>query len=64
MYWENLYLLLLQMNCRCRGFAGTLILGAQAIEIGARFLASVETAATPDWKNIIISAASEDSIKV
>jgi enoyl-[acyl-carrier protein] reductase II len=49
-----------------RGLAAALMLGAQGINIGTRFLASVEAAALVDqqWKQRIIAAESEDTIKV
>jgi enoyl-[acyl-carrier protein] reductase II len=46
-----------------RGVAGALLLGAQGINIGTRFLASTETAVSDDLKNKIVSAASQDAIK-
>ena len=46
-----------------RGLAAALLLGAQGINTGTRFLASVETAICQDWKNRIVSAPSEDAIK-
>jgi enoyl-[acyl-carrier protein] reductase II len=46
-----------------RGLAAALLLGAQAINIGTRFLASLETAVSHDLKKRIVSAESEDAIK-
>ena len=46
-----------------RGLAAALLLGAQGINIGTRFLASTETAVSQDLKNKVVSAASEDAIK-
>lgn len=46
-----------------RGLAAALLLGAQGINIGTRFLASTETAISQDLKNKVISAACEDAIK-
>ena len=46
-----------------RGLAAALLLGAQGINTGTRFLASVETGISQDWKNRIVSAPSEDAIK-
>jgi nitronate monooxygenase/enoyl-[acyl-carrier protein] reductase II len=47
-----------------RGLAAALILGAQGINIGTRFLASVEAPISETWKQAIIAAESEDAIKV
>ena len=47
-----------------RGLAAALILGAQGINIGTRFLASVEAPISQIWKQAIIGAESEDAIKV
>lgn len=46
-----------------RGLAAALLLGAQGINTGTRFLASVETAVSQEWKKRIVSARSEDAIK-
>ena len=47
-----------------RGLAAALVLGAQGINIGTRFLASVEAPISETWKQAIIAAESEDAIKV
>jgi enoyl-[acyl-carrier protein] reductase II len=47
-----------------RGLAAALILGAQGVNIGTRFVASEEVQVSPDWKQAIVSAASEDAVKV
>jgi len=48
-----------------RGLAAALMLGAQGINIGTRFLASVEVAlVNQQWKQKIITAQSEDAIRV
>ncbi|HEY7124592.1 MAG TPA: nitronate monooxygenase [Ktedonobacterales bacterium] len=47
-----------------RGLAAALVLGAQGINIGTRFLASVEATISPQWKHSILSASSEDAVKV
>jgi nitronate monooxygenase/enoyl-[acyl-carrier protein] reductase II len=48
-----------------RGLAAALMLGAQGINIGTRFLASVEAALVEQqWKQRIIAAESEDTIRV
>ncbi|MBI4338352.1 MAG: nitronate monooxygenase [Chloroflexi bacterium] len=46
-----------------RGLAAALTLGAQGINIGTRFLASVECPASPQWKQAILAAQSEDTLK-
>ena len=46
-----------------RGLAAALILGAQGINIGTRFLASNEAPISIQWKNNILDAESEDTIK-
>ncbi|MFJ9824496.1 NAD(P)H-dependent flavin oxidoreductase [Streptomyces sp. NPDC101160] len=47
-----------------RGIAAALTLGAQGVNIGTRFLASVECEVSDDWKAAIVSAASQDAVKV
>lgn len=47
-----------------RGLAAALVLGAQGINIGTRFLASVEAPISQGWKQAILAAESEDSVKV
>jgi nitronate monooxygenase/enoyl-[acyl-carrier protein] reductase II len=46
-----------------RGFAAVLALGASGINIGTRFLASVEAEVADDWKGAIVEADSEDAVK-
>jgi nitronate monooxygenase/enoyl-[acyl-carrier protein] reductase II len=46
-----------------RGLAAALALGAAGINIGTRFLASVESPISETWNNNIVSAQSEDAIK-
>lgn len=46
-----------------RGLAAALMLGAQGVNIGTRFLASDEATISSEWKQAILSAASEDAIK-
>lgn len=47
-----------------RGLAAALMLGAQGVNIGTRFLASAEAELVgPEWKQKIVSAESEDAIK-
>ncbi len=47
-----------------RGIAATLVLGAQGVNIGTRFLASEEAPIPAVWKQRILAAASEDAIRV
>jgi enoyl-[acyl-carrier protein] reductase II len=47
-----------------RGLAAALLLGAQGVNIGTRFLASTEAMVPDDWKQRILAANSEDAIKV
>ena len=47
-----------------RGLAAALILGAHGINIGTRFLASVEAPISEKWKRLIAASESEDAIKV
>jgi nitronate monooxygenase/enoyl-[acyl-carrier protein] reductase II len=48
-----------------RGLAAALVLGAQAINIGTRFLACVEASTiSEDWKQAIVQADSQDTVKV
>lgn len=46
-----------------RGLAAALVLGAQGVNIGTRFLASEECSINPRWKENILEAQSEDSVK-
>jgi enoyl-[acyl-carrier protein] reductase II len=46
-----------------RGLAAALVLGAQGINIGTRFLASAEAPIGQGWKQRIVDAASEDAVK-
>jgi enoyl-[acyl-carrier protein] reductase II len=47
-----------------RGLAAALLLGAQGISMGTRFLASVEATVDERWKQAIVAAASEEAVKV
>jgi nitronate monooxygenase/enoyl-[acyl-carrier protein] reductase II len=47
-----------------RVLAAALLLGAQGVNIGTRFLASTEATVPDDWKQKILAADSEDVIKV
>jgi nitronate monooxygenase/enoyl-[acyl-carrier protein] reductase II len=46
-----------------RGLAAALILGAQGVNIGTRFLASAEAPIGEAWKQAILAAESEDAVK-
>jgi enoyl-[acyl-carrier protein] reductase II len=46
-----------------RGLAAALVLGAQGINVGTRFLASMEAPISQGWKQAILEAASEDAVK-
>ena len=47
-----------------RGIAAALMLGAVGVDLGTRFIASREAPAPMEWKQAIITAKSEDVIKV
>jgi enoyl-[acyl-carrier protein] reductase II len=47
-----------------RGLAAAIALGAQGVNIGTRFLASVESRIPEGWKQAIVAAESEDAVKV
>jgi nitronate monooxygenase/enoyl-[acyl-carrier protein] reductase II len=47
-----------------RGLAAALVLGAQGINIGTRFLATEEANIDDEWKERIVTAKSEDAVKV
>ena len=47
-----------------RGMAAALLLGAQGVNIGTRFLASKEAGISDDWKQRIVEARSEEAVKV
>jgi enoyl-[acyl-carrier protein] reductase II len=47
-----------------RGLAAAIALGAQGVNIGTRFLASVESRIPESWKQAIVAAESEDAVKV
>ncbi|MCJ7631211.1 nitronate monooxygenase [Candidatus Bathyarchaeota archaeon] len=46
-----------------RGVAAALILGAQGVVMGTRFLASIEAPIGDGWKQMIIHSESEDTVK-
>jgi nitronate monooxygenase/enoyl-[acyl-carrier protein] reductase II len=47
-----------------RGIAAALMLGAVGVNLGTRFISSKEAPGSEEWKQAIIDANSEDSIKV
>jgi enoyl-[acyl-carrier protein] reductase II len=47
-----------------RGIAAALMLGAVGVNLGTRFLASEEAPIENEWKQAIISAQSEDAVKM
>jgi enoyl-[acyl-carrier protein] reductase II len=47
-----------------RGLAAALVLGAQGINVGTRFLATGEAPISEGWKQAILAAESEDAVKV
>ena len=47
-----------------RGLAAALMLGAQGVNVGTRFLACSEARVDPLWQDAILRAASEDAVKV
>jgi enoyl-[acyl-carrier protein] reductase II len=47
-----------------RGLAAALVLGAEGVNIGTRFLASQECAVPDQWKQSILRASSEQAVKV
>ncbi|MEX2080771.1 MAG: nitronate monooxygenase [Dehalococcoidia bacterium] len=46
-----------------RGLAAALMLGAQGVNIGTRFLATKESPIVDSWKQAILAASSEDAVK-
>ena len=46
-----------------RGLAAALMLGAQGVNIGTRFLATKESPIVDSWKQALIDAAAEDAVK-
>jgi enoyl-[acyl-carrier protein] reductase II len=46
-----------------RGLAAALVLGAQGVNVGTRFLASTEASISVGWKQAILDAKSEDAVK-
>lgn len=47
-----------------RGVAAALALGAQGVNVGTRFLASVEASISEDWKRALVAAEAPDAVKV
>jgi nitronate monooxygenase/enoyl-[acyl-carrier protein] reductase II len=47
-----------------RGLAAALVLGAEGINVGTRFLASEEAPISQVWKHMIVEAVAEDAIPV
>lgn len=47
-----------------RGIAAALMLGAVGVNLGTRFIASAEAPASPEWKQAILTANSEDATKI
>jgi enoyl-[acyl-carrier protein] reductase II len=46
-----------------RGLAAALAMGAQAVNMGTRFVASSEFAGSDDWKKMILDAGAEDTVQ-
>lgn len=47
-----------------RGLAAALVLGAVGVNLGTRFLASVEAPIAAEWKQAIVAGRSEEAVKV
>ncbi len=47
-----------------RGLAAALVLGAQGVNLGTRFLASREATISEDWKAALVAARSEETVKM
>jgi nitronate monooxygenase/enoyl-[acyl-carrier protein] reductase II len=47
-----------------RGLAAALVLGAQGVNVGTRFLAAAESGISPEWQQRVIGAASDEAVKV
>ena len=52
------------MTARVALFAAALMLGAVGVNLGTRFLASQEAPIEDEWKQAILEARSEDTIKL
>jgi nitronate monooxygenase/enoyl-[acyl-carrier protein] reductase II len=46
-----------------RGIAAALLLGAEGVNLGTRFLAAAEAPIAEEWKQVIVGAASEDAVQ-
>ena len=46
-----------------RGLAAAMTLGAAGVNVGTRFLASVEAGASEAWKQLIVKSESEDTVR-
>jgi nitronate monooxygenase/enoyl-[acyl-carrier protein] reductase II len=46
------------------GLAAALVLGAQGVNLGTRFLASEEASISDEWKRVILAAGSQSAVKV
>ncbi|MEX0991432.1 MAG: nitronate monooxygenase [Actinomycetota bacterium] len=46
-----------------RGLAAALVLGAEGVNVGTRFLASDESSISPAWKQALVEARPEDAVK-
>lgn len=46
-----------------RGLAAALVLGAQGVNIGTRFVASTEASADAEWKQRVLTSRSEDAVR-
>lgn len=47
-----------------RGLAAVLMLGGDGVNVGTRFLASVESGVAEQWKQAVLAARAEDAVKV
>lgn len=47
-----------------RGLAAALVFGAQGVNVGTRFLASIEAPISDNWKQAILEAESTDTVKL
>lgn len=47
-----------------RGLAAALVLGAQGVNVGTRFMASTEASINEEWKQALVDAESEDAVRV
>jgi enoyl-[acyl-carrier protein] reductase II len=47
-----------------RGFVAMLMMGAEGVQMGTRFIASLECIAHPRYKNVIVEARETDTLKI